>query len=122
MAREKETELDRLRQQQADIAKRIREAEAKERKKAEADEDRRRYLVGAAVLSRLSTEPDSPLAVALKNLLDQTVRSAKDRALFDLPPLGKEITEAPPEAAPNASLSGSHNAPAVEADYGEPPP
>jgi hypothetical protein len=81
-------QLEAIRQQQVELVKRIRDAEAKQREKAKAGAERRKLLVGGLVLDHMATEPDSPLAMAVRPLLASGLTRAADRALFpDLPPL-----------------------------------
>lgn len=89
MPRQKSADqLQALRQQQIELAKRIKETEAREREKAKADSERRKLLLGSLVLDDMAATPDSPLAAAVRDLLARGLRRAADKALFaNLTPL-----------------------------------
>ena len=55
-------ELEALRRQQIELAKRIKEVELKRREKEKADNERREQLAGRAVLAYLATNPHSDVA------------------------------------------------------------
>jgi hypothetical protein len=89
-------ELESLRAQAAAIEQKIREATARDRAKREADDRRRNLLAGQAALDRMKAEPHSPFAATLLGLIDGSVRSGGDRALFGLAPIAKNDPETPP--------------------------
>jgi hypothetical protein len=83
MARQKAaTELEALRQQQIELAKRIKEAEIRARQKEKAENERREQLAGRAVLSYLATNPQSDAAKAIVGILETTLVKPAERALF----------------------------------------
>jgi hypothetical protein len=97
MARKKSAdELETLRQQHIELAKRIKQAEEKQRQKDKADDVRRYLLAGAAALDHMRAKPDTSFASTLLDLIDARVKGAADRALFGLPALAKK--EKPPPA------------------------
>ena len=92
-------ELEALKRQQDELAKRIKEAEAKHRHKQKADDERRCQLAGAVALDHAEAEPKSQFAKTLTGLLNAAIRNAADRALFDLPPPPKQEPKATEPAA-----------------------
>jgi hypothetical protein len=97
------TQLEALRQQQIELGRKIKEAEAEARRKEREKDERRKLLAGAAALAEIAVHPDSPFAVTLVNLLDHGLTKAPDRSLFNLQPLSKESK---PQAAPNGLADG----------------
>jgi hypothetical protein len=93
------SELDSLLRQQAELNKKIKEAEARERAKRKQDDERRRLLAGTVALDHSKAKPDSPFATTLLSLLSDRLKSAEDRALFDLP--------APPSASGQHPVTAS---------------
>jgi hypothetical protein len=94
-------QIEALRQKQMEIAKQIKEAEAKAREKEKADEARRAQLAGAIALSYAAAHPESPFAATLRALLAEALKKPTDRALF--PALLSEALPAidsPPTAPP----------------------
>ena len=73
--------LEALRQQQIELARKIKEAEAKERDKQKADAERRERVAGRILLAHLAAYPDSLEAKVLRSLLGALIKPA-DRALF----------------------------------------
>ena len=83
MARQKSADhVEALRRQQADIAAKLKEAEAKERARKREDDGRRNRLAGAVILDHLARDPKSPLAAPLRDLLAKGLKRPADRALF----------------------------------------
>lgn len=79
-------QLETLRQQQVEIAKRIKEAEAEGKRKHRENELRRETIVGRLVLNYLAENPDSTVRKAILTLIDRNITRAADRRLFpDLP-------------------------------------
>jgi hypothetical protein len=76
-----------LRRQHIELAKRIKQAEEKQRQKDKADDARRYLLAGAAAVDHMKAEPDTAFASTLPGLIDARVKGAADRALFGLPAL-----------------------------------
>lgn len=75
-------ELEALRRQQIELAKRIKEVELKTRQKEKADNERREQLAGRAVLAYLATNPHSDVAKAIVGILETGIVKPADRALF----------------------------------------
>jgi hypothetical protein len=75
-------ELEALRRQQIELAKRIKEVELKRREKEKADNERREQLAGRAVLAYLATNPHSDAAKAIVGILETGIVKPADRALF----------------------------------------
>jgi hypothetical protein len=90
-----ENELEALRAQAIALEKKIRETEARDRAKRNADEQRRRQIAGAAALEHMAAEPQSAFAATVLGLINGRARSAPDRALFNLPAIPKTSESAP---------------------------
>ncbi len=100
MARTKsKPNLEALRQQQLDLVKKIKEAEAEAKKEQQEKDDRRKLLAGAVALKELDANPSGAFADALLGMLKHHLTRAADRELFGLPPLPKEPKPAPEPAA-----------------------
>ena len=100
MARTKsKPNLEALRQQQLDLVKKIKEAEAKAKKEQQEKDEHRKLLAGAVALKELDANPSGAFADALLGMLKHHLTRAADRELFDLPPLPKEPKPAPEPAA-----------------------
>jgi hypothetical protein len=97
------TQLEALRQQQIELGRKIKEAEAEARRKQREKDERRKLLAGAAALAEIAVHPDSPFAVTFVDLLNRRLTKALDRSLFNLPPLPKESK---PQAAPDGLSDG----------------
>jgi hypothetical protein len=83
------SELDALKAQQAALEKRIREVAARERARKATQDVRRNLLAGGIALDHMAAEPRSSFAATMLSLLNDAVRSAADRELFNLPPIPK---------------------------------
>ena len=105
------TQLEALRQQQTELGRKIKEAEAEARRKEREKDERRKLLAGAAALAEIAVHPDSPFAVTFVNLLNHGLTKAPDRSLFNLQPLPKESK---PQAAPNGLADGEKKLPPDE--------
>ena len=92
------TQLEALRQQQLELVKKIKEAEAKTKKEQQEKDDRRKLLAGAVALKELDTNPSGAFADALLGMLKHHLTRAADRELFGLPALPKEPKPAPEPA------------------------
>jgi hypothetical protein len=97
------TQLEVLRQQQIELGRKIKEAEAEARKKAREMDERRKLLAGAVALAEIAVHPDSPFAITLVDLLNRGLTKAPDRSLFNLQPLPKGSK---PQAAPDGLADG----------------
>jgi hypothetical protein len=102
------TQLEALRQQQIELGRKIKEAEAEARRKEREKDERRKLLAGAVALAEITLHPDSPFAVTLVNLLNYGLTKASDRTLFDLQPLPKESK---PQAEPDGLADGEKQPP-----------
>jgi hypothetical protein len=89
-------ELEALRRQQIELAKRIKEVELKTREKEKADNERREQIAGRAVLAYLATNPHSDTAKAIVGILETGILKAADRALFFGAPEKPAAKAAPP--------------------------
>ena len=90
-------QLEAFRQQQVELAKRIKEAEAAERLKLREDQKRRETLIGRAVLDYVETDPDGAFTKALYALLAERLTRPADRRLF--PALPARTPDPEPAAA-----------------------
>ena len=106
MARQKSADhVEALRRQQADIAAKLKEAEAKERARKREDDDRRNRLAGAVILDHLARDPKGPLAAPLRDLLAKGLKRPADRALFG-DALSSPVAEPPRPAVSDQGQSG----------------
>ncbi len=100
MARTKsKPNLEALRQQQLELVRKIKEAEAEAKKEQQEKDDRRKLLAGAVALKELDANPSGAFADALLGMLKHHLTRAADRELFNLPALPKEPKPAPEPAA-----------------------
>jgi hypothetical protein len=99
-----ENELEALRAQAIALDKKIKETEARDRAKRNADDQRRREIAGAAALEQMAAEPQSAFAATLLSLINREARSAKDRGLFNLPPAPKGS-----EGSPTGQMNGGQH-------------
>lgn len=98
--------LEAYRQQQIELAKKIKEAEIEARKAAKEELKEKCELAGAVALKEFESNPAGAFAQALLGLLNNGLAKPADRALFALPPLpnpdGKSSDDKPHEPAPEA--------------------
>lgn len=76
------TELEALRQQQIELAKKIKQAEVKARQKEKADNERREQLAGRTILGYLAANPESSISKAIIAVLNTSLVRTSERALF----------------------------------------
>jgi hypothetical protein len=117
-------QIEALRQKQMELAKQIKEAEAKAREKERADDARRAQLAGAIALSHAVAHLDSPFAATLRALLTEALKKPADRALFgDLLSQALPAIDSPPTApAPTTSQPEGATSPVLAPpDYTTPP-
>ncbi len=108
MARQKPSDhIETLKKQQAELAKKLKEAQTKARNEAKESQRHKNELAGAVALKELEANPFGAFALSLLALLAKDLTRAGDRAAFDLTPLPKETKSeaapapaAPPTAAP----------------------
>jgi hypothetical protein len=102
MARQKSTDkVETIKKQQAELLKKLKEAQAKAKHEAKEGQRRKHELAGAVALKELETNPTGAFADALLGLLKHHLTRAADRAIFDLPPLAKQPKPTPqPEVKP----------------------
>lgn len=81
--------LELLRQRRAAIDAELGRLLAKERTEKRKEDTRRKILLGAVVMQEMENHPDEIGAWAMK-LLAARLTKPRDRALFDLPPLGDD--------------------------------
>ncbi len=93
------TQLEALRQQQLDLVKKIKEAEAEAKKEQQEKDDRRKLLAGAVALKELDANPSGAFADALLGMLKHHLTRAADRELFNLPALPPKEPKPAPEPA-----------------------
>ena len=97
MSRPKATdEIDALLKRKAQLDKRLRAAHERHKEQERLDNERRKLIIGAAVLEFMLANPDSPLVSNLRQLLDHQVTRPADRALLPAIPAsdGKAETAA----------------------------
>ncbi|MCQ9091233.1 hypothetical protein [Vibrio alginolyticus] len=74
------SKLEQLKQQQAQLAERIKKETQKEKERERKDDTRRKILIGAMILDGMKNSAEYEQKI-LKNL-DQYLTQAKDRKLF----------------------------------------
>ena len=112
MARQKSSDaVATLQKQQTELAKKLKEAQAKARKESQENERRLNELAGAVVRKELAANPSGVFSLSLLGLLAKDLTRAADRALSDLPPLTKETK--PETTRALAPSPVSHPAPAA---------
>lgn len=100
-----DSRLEKLKQDQAQLAARIKDLESRNRQKARKDDTRRKVIAGSLALHHMEKNPQGPFAQTLSRLLDEYVTKPNERALFGLPP----VPDVEPDAGSNATpvvLSG----------------
>jgi len=103
--------LEKLKQQQAQLAAKIKNIEAREREKERKNDTRRKVIAGALALHHMEKNPNSDFAKLLGRLLDEYVTRANERDLFGLPPL-------PEDAAMHAANDDNPlNAPSLREEF-----
>jgi hypothetical protein len=122
MARtDSKSQLEALRQQQLALAQKIKDAEAKEKKKQREDNERRKLLAGTAALAELAAHPDSPFAGTLLARLSAALKRPADRALFPgLPSPPAAPDHVKPSEKPKALVAPMSAVASAKADA--PPP
>jgi hypothetical protein len=99
MARQKPSDqVATLQKQQAELAKKLKEAQTKARNEAKETERQKNELAGAVALRELQANPSGAFADALLGMLKHHLTRAADRELFGLPPLPKGHKPAPQPA------------------------
>ena len=95
--------LNKLYEQRAQLAARIKLLEAREKSRSRKDDARRKIIAGALALEHAILNPDTEFGKKLFRLLDEYVITDRERALFDMAPLAK----APANDQPSSdSLTG----------------
>jgi hypothetical protein len=95
MARQKPSDqIATLERQQKELEAKLREARTKANAEAKEAQRRKCELAGRVVLKAIELTPTGHVADVVSGLLDAGVKSAADRALFDLPPHKKPDGEA----------------------------
>lgn len=74
--------LEALRRQQAELAARLKEAEAADRETRKEQEQRRREIAGRVALAYAEANPDSPFTQTLAEQLHLSVTKYSERVLF----------------------------------------
>lgn len=115
-------QLEALRQKQIELAKQIKEAEAKAREKERADEARRAHLAGTIALGHAAAHPDSPFAGTLHALLAEALKKPADRALFPaLLSQALPAIDSPPTSPATSQPDGAPSPVLAPPDYTTPP-
>jgi hypothetical protein len=101
MARQKPSDkVETIKKQQAELLKKLKEAQGKAKNEAKEGQRRKNELAGAVALKELQTNPSGAFADALLGLLKHHLTRTADRAIFDLPPLAKQPKQAKPATEP----------------------
>jgi hypothetical protein len=93
-----QSRLEKLREQQSQLAAKIKSLEARKRQQTRKDDTRRKVIAGALALHHMEKNPGSSFAKTLMGLLDEYVTRPNERKLFGLDPL--------PESAQPANDAG----------------
>jgi hypothetical protein len=93
-----QSRLEKLREQQSQIAAKIKTLAARERQQTRKDDTRRKIIAGALALHHMEKNPSGPFTKTLMMLLDEYVTRPNERKLFGLDPL--------PESAQPANDTG----------------
>jgi len=96
--------LDKLYQQRAQLAARIRQLETRNRIQARKDDARRKIIAGALALEH--AERDEEFGRTLNRLIGRFVTRPQDRALFGLAPLTGSDQDNRPETDDPARQTG----------------
>lgn len=75
-------EIDALLKRKEQLDKRLRAAQERQKERERLDHERRKLIIGAAVLDFMRANPDSALTFNLRELLDRHVTRPQDRALL----------------------------------------
>jgi hypothetical protein len=75
-------EIEALLKRKEQLEKRLRAAQERKKEQERLANERRKLIIGAAVLDFILANPDSPLASNLRELLDRHVTRPADRALL----------------------------------------
>lgn len=97
MASNHQEKLERLLKQQEQLKAQIALLQAREKTEERKKDTRRKILLGGIILAKVK-RGEWPQA-KLVELLDRELKEERDRVLFDLPPLPKEVGSAPPIAS-----------------------
>lgn len=95
--------IAKLKAQQAEIQKKIKDAQKAEKKKADALHDKKCLIVGRLVLEEMTNNADLQSRIA--DLLNTRLTTDKDRTLFDLSPLPDKTASKP--GNDNSNKNGS---------------
>lgn len=89
-------QVEALRRQQADIAAKLKEAEAVERQNRKEQDRKRQELAGRVALALLAQQPEPEVARLFRAALAEQLTRPAERALFD----GLPALEPAPQPAP----------------------
>jgi len=98
--------LERLLKQQEQLKAQIAAIQAREKEEERKKDTRRKILLGGILLAKVK-RGEWPQA-KLVDLLDRELKEERDRVLFDLPPLIKDASSAPPDSEPIAKPLSEH--------------
>lgn len=79
--------IEKLEAKRAQIDAQIKDARARERNQKRKDDTRMKIIAGALALEHATRNPDSEFARTMVRLIQEGVKSDRDRKLFDLDPL-----------------------------------
>jgi len=88
----RKSRIERLEEQRAQIDAQLQDARAREREKKRKEDTRRKIISGALALEHAERNPDSDFTQIMLRLIQDGVKTDRDRALFDLDPLPKSTT------------------------------
>lgn len=105
-----QSRLEKLREQQAQLAARIKTIEARERQQTRKDDTRRKVIAGALALHHMEKNPGSSFTKTLMSLLNEYVTRPNERRLFGLDPLPDSAQPANDTGAQKAGLKDEFRA------------
>jgi hypothetical protein len=79
-------EIDALLKRKEQLEKRLRAAQERQKERERLDNERRKLIIGAAVLDFILANQDSPLISNLREILDHHITRPADRALLPARP------------------------------------
>lgn len=112
-------QIEALRRQQVELAKKIKEAEIKARGKARADDQRRHEVAGRVLLAHVAANPDSEFARVAGDVLDREVTRPGERSLFPGLTAGEDAPPAPVPETPDGGGTDSLPAAAPVLRFGK---
>ena len=87
--------IEKLEKQRAQIDAQLKAARARDKAQRRKDDTRRKIITGALALEHAQRNPDSDFTRTMLRLIQEGVKTNRDRALFDLDPLPQDQAAQP---------------------------